>query len=344
MYKPTFTITNKLLNFISQIEAAKQIVDNAPLVPAWERKFREEAEKRTIFFSTKIEGNELDFDEAKKILKGENIQTFRRRDIKEIINYREVIEYMNSNKSEKIDKKLLLRLHKIVMDGVLPESELGAYRTCEEALINSQTNEVVFEPIEPEYIDGEVNAVLQWFGKDSEEVHPVIKAGILMYEMVRIHPFTDGNGRISRIMATYSLYSDGYDIKRFFSLEEYYDQNLEEYYKALESVDENEDDLTKWLEFFTQGLAVELSRIKDKVLDLSHDFKMRKHIGQVALNDRQVKIMSFIQQNGSIKNKDWQEMFRNVSDDTILRDMKNLIDKRIIKKEGKTKAARYVLR
>ena len=94
MYKPIFTITNNLLKYISQIEAARQIIENAPLVPAWERRFREEAEARTVYFSTKIEGNKLDFDEAKKIIKGEKVKTFRRRDIQEIINYREVIEYI----------------------------------------------------------------------------------------------------------------------------------------------------------------------------------------------------------------------------------------------------------
>ena len=71
MYKPIFTITNDLLKHISQIEAAKQIVENAPLVPACERRFREEAEARTVHFSTKIEGNKLDLNEAKKIIEGD---------------------------------------------------------------------------------------------------------------------------------------------------------------------------------------------------------------------------------------------------------------------------------
>jgi len=344
MYKPIYTISNNLLTSISQIEAAKQIIENAPLVPAWERRFRQEAEERTVHFSTKIEGNKLDFEETKKIVNGSEVQTFRRRDIQEIINYREVIEFIKTLKKTKIDKKILLRVHKIVMNNILPKSELGAFRITEEALIDSSSYEVVFEPIEPEYLEGEVEDFLSWLNEKANDVHPVIKAGIICYELVRMHPFTDGNGRTARILATFSLYYDGFDIKRFFSLEEYYDQNLKEYYDAIESVEKNDDDLTPWLEFFTRGLAVELSRIKDKVFDLSRDMKLRKDIGQVALNERQIEIINFIQDDGMIRNPDWQDLFPDISDDTILRDLKDLSQKGIIKKEGRTKAARYVFR
>jgi len=139
------------------------------------------------------------------------------------------------------------------------------------------------------------------------------------------------------------LYADGYDIKRFFALEEYYDQNLDTYYKALASAEEEGDDLTHWLEFFTDGLAVELTRVKNKVLNLSRDVQLKNQVGQVALNERQIKLINFVQKKGHIKNQDWQKLFPDVSDDTILRDLKDLMKKRIIKKEGRTKSAQYIL-
>ncbi|MBU0975671.1 MAG: Fic family protein [Patescibacteria group bacterium] len=345
MLKPVFTITNELLNSIAQIEAAKQIIENAPLIPSWERRFQQEARERTVYFSTKIEGNKLDFDETKKVMKGEEVKTFRRRDIVEVANYREVIAYIDKLKNKDINKELVLSVHAKVMKRILPTSELGKFRTCGEALINSETYEVVFEPVGQEFIDGEMENLFGWLESESgAEVHPIVRAGIIQYEISRIHPFTDGNGRTGRILATYSLYADGYDIKRFFSLEEYYDQNLENYYHALESVEENDDDLTHWLEFFAKGLSIELQRIKDKVLNLSTDSRRRKSFGQVALNERQIKIIDFILQNGKIKNKDWQKMFRDISDDSILRDLKDLIRKGVVMKKGRTKAAAYVLK
>lgn len=344
MFKPEYNITNKLLGYISKIEAAKQIIENAPLVPAWERRFQKEAEERTVYFSTKIEGNKLEREETKKVLRGEDLSTYRRRDILEVVNYRKVIDFIKGLEKKKIDKALIFQIHKRVMNKILPEDELGKYRECEEAIIDSKTYEVVTELIKPEYIEGEVEDLLVWLDGEAEKTNPIIKAGILLYEFVRIHPFTDGNGRTARILATFSLYSDEYDIKEFFSLEEYYDQNLKEYYEALESVEENEGDLSKWLEFFAKGLAEELERIKSKILDISRDVNLRKNIGQVALSDRQIKILNHIQEHGYIKNKDWQSLFPVVSDDTILRDLKDLIKKKVIKKKGRTKAARYILR
>jgi Fic family protein len=343
MYIPQFSITNKILLNISNVEAARQIIENAPLVPAWERRFREEAEVRTIHFSTKIEGNKLGLEEARNIITGENVATFRRRDIQEIINYRGVINFLEESKGRFIDKRFLLDVHKKIMAKILPQSELGKLRKCDEVLMDSSTQQVVFEPVGPAFIEGEIDEIFEWLHSKANEVHPILKAGIISYEIVRIHPFVEGNGRSARILATYSLYADGYDIKRFFALEEYYDQNLDTYYKALASVEEEGDDLTHWLEFFTDGLAVELTRVKNKVLDLSRDVQLKNQVGQIALNERQIKLINFVQKKGYIKNQDWQKLFPDVSDDTILRDLKDLIKKRIIKKEGRTKSAQYIL-
>ena len=104
-------------------------------------------------------------------------------------------------------------------------------------------------------------------------------------------------------------------------------------------------ELTIWLEYFTEGLAIELSRIKEKVQSLSVDLKIKEHLGgvQVALNERQIKILEYIQNTGYIQSQIFREMFMEYSDDTILRDLKSLIEKGVIKKEGSTKSARYVL-
>src|ERR1700730_9268849 len=95
MFNPKYQITRKILNNTAKIEAAKEIIQNAPLVPAWEAKFREEAIVRTVFHGTHIEGNELNFTEAKAVLEGKDV-TARRRDVQEVLNYRQVLKYINS--------------------------------------------------------------------------------------------------------------------------------------------------------------------------------------------------------------------------------------------------------
>src|SRR4030042_585370 len=89
MYSPNFTITNKILKYIGTIESAKEVIENAPLVPAWEAKFREEALVRTVHHGTHIEGNELSLSEAERLLVGAKI-VGRERDIQEVVHYRNV--------------------------------------------------------------------------------------------------------------------------------------------------------------------------------------------------------------------------------------------------------------
>ena len=79
---------------------------------------------------------------------------------------------------------------------------------------------------------------VKWLNsKDASKLNPVLAAGISHYEFVRIHPFIDGNGRSARALASLILYLRGFDTKRFFALDDYYDSDRQSYYKALQSVD-----------------------------------------------------------------------------------------------------------
>jgi len=162
---------------------------------------------------------------------------------------------------------------------------------------------------------------------------------------VRIHPFVDGNGRVARALSTLILFVKGYDIRKFFSLEEYFDRNATNYYTALQSVEKKEGDLTIWLEYFTQGLAIELSKIKEKVEKISVDGKLREKLGgkPLMLTDRQLKIIEYIQSTGFLQNQAFEELFPMVSEDTILNELKSLLKNGIIKKHGITKGAKYVM-
>ena len=103
MYQPHFTITNNLLTYISRIESAKALIENAPLVPAWEAKFRDDAMTRTVHYGTKIEGNDLTEEQAQQVVRlmmGDTHEVIKRtgitreRDI-EVINYRNVMAWID---------------------------------------------------------------------------------------------------------------------------------------------------------------------------------------------------------------------------------------------------------
>ena len=103
--------------------------------------------------------------------------------------------------------------------------------------------------------------------------------------------------------------------------------------------------MTSWLEYFTQGVAIEFERVRKKVLKLSKDTYLKQKLGgkQIFLTERQVKIIEYIQSIGYLQNQNFSDVITDVSEDTILRDIQELITYGIIKKVGKTKAARYIM-
>lgn len=346
MYVPQFTITNKLLRLIGTIEAAKEVIENSPLVPAWEAKFREEALVRTVHHGTHIEGNELNKTEAEQVLAGGKI-VGRDRDIQEVLNYRNVLKYIEGYDKTEITEESVKHVHELTTHRLLADELVGEYRKTQVVVKNSATGEITFRPppaIEAPFL---LRAFLEWLNRATgDDVHTALKAGITHYELVRIHPFLDGNGRVARATATLVLFKEGYDIKRFFALEEHYDREPMAYYEALQSVGKANGNLNLWLEYFIEGLAIELTRIKEKVKGLSTDLKIKKSLGgqQMALSERQIKIIEYIQESGFLQNKAFFELFPMVSEDTVLRELKDLLKKGIVVKEGTTKGARYVLR
>ena len=349
MFTPQFSITNKILKNIGIIEACREVIDHAPLLPYYEREFQKDALVRSVHYGTHIEGNELNLNQAEEVIDGKEVLA-RDRDIQEVINYRRVIELIDqlsiSNSQFSIDEELVKELHKMTVDRIMPPEKCGEFRSTQVVVKNSATGEVSFRPPPSTAIPYEMEKFLEFVNqKNEEEMHPVLRAGVVHYELVRIHPFVDGNGRVARALSTLILFLEGYDIRKFFSLEEYFDSDAPDYYEALKSVEKNKLDMTVWLEYFTKGLSIELTKIKDKVENISIDAHLKEKLGgkPVMLTERQIKIIEYIQKIGYLQNKAFGSLFPMVSEDTILNELKGLMKEGIVKKVGVTKSARYVM-
>lgn len=348
MYQPKFSFNNKIIVNIGAIEAAREVIESAPLLPLWEKRFREDALVRSIHHGTHLEGNQLDFEEAKEVVLSQNLHSIRTRDVQEVLNYRSVMDYIEEawkQNKQKISEQMLRKIHELVVDKILSDNVSGQYRTKQVVIKDSKTGEVTFRPPEPEQLQYLVDQFLLWLNQtNKDELHPAIKAGISHYELVRIHPFLDGNGRVARAVATLILYSEGYDIRRFFALEEYYDKDPLTYYQHLQKA--GQGDLTPWLEYFTKGIAEEFNKIKAKIQKMSIDSHLKQKLGgkQVFLNERQTRIIEYIQEIGFLQNQAFSNLFSDYSEDTILRDVNDLMNKNLVRKIGKTKGARYVLK
>lgn len=344
MFEPNFKYTNKIVRNLTAIAASRTFVLNAPLVPKWEVSLRREAMLRSAHSSTAIEGNPLSLEEVSKLAAGRDI-IVRRKDKQEVLNYLKALEMMPDFAGrEPFTVKDFLKLHKTVTDKTLenPKDE-GVFRNRDVFVGNRFTGEVVYKPPSTDKVSLLVDSFLNWFNsKEVIEIDSVIHAGITHYEIVRIHPFIDGNGRTARVMATLILYKKGFDVKRFFSLDDYYDHDRNSYYNALKSVDQKTLDITGWLEYFTDGVAVSIKAVKDKVIGLSKNIKYLKERGQIALTERQMRIVEEIIEKGKITNREMRQIF-NISDEAVRKEINKLIKLGVLKSEGKGRSAYYAL-
>jgi Fic family protein len=344
MFKPNFNFTNKIVKNLTVIAGSRAVVLNAPLIPKWEVSLRREAILRSAHSSTAIEGNPLSLEEVSALAAGRDIMV-RRKDKQEVLNYLEALEKIPEF-AKRIPFRLedLLEIHKIITKETLenPNDE-GVFRNRQVIVGNRITGEVIFIPPPTEQVPQLVDDFIEWFNSNEiNEIDPVIQGSITHYEIVRIHPFIDGNGRTARIMATLVLFKRGFDTKRFFALDDYYDQDRRSYYAALNRVDQNTLDLTDWLEYFTDGVVVSIEAVKKRVIGLSKDIKLLKERGQIALTERQMKIMERIIENDKVTAGDVSKIF-GISRQAALKEMNKLVDLRVIQLKGLGRGAHYVL-
>ncbi len=173
--------------------------------------------------------------------------------------------------------------------------------------------------------------LVAWLQSDSE-IHPVLIAGIAQFELVHIHPFVDGNGRTSRLLSTLCMYSAGYDFKRLFTISEYYDRDRQAFYQAIQSVREQNMDLTGWLEFFTKGLATQLDEVKTRGEQVIRVDVLSKQHG---LNVRQAAAIESLLEHKRLTISELERLCPGVARRGLQRDMKDLITKKLVEESGR---------
>ena len=128
MFQPNFRYTNKIVRLLARIQAAREIIINSLLIPAWEKQLQREALIKQTYNTTSIEGNQLTLDEVSLVIEGKDILAHEK-DKKEVQNYVKVLGYIDSlEEGNKISKKILLEIHRLTVKDILPEASAGSYR------------------------------------------------------------------------------------------------------------------------------------------------------------------------------------------------------------------------
>lgn len=348
-FKPQYTITDKILNNLTAITSAREVIEQAHLVPQWEVKFKRQAILHDTHSSTAIEGNKLTLKQVEDLADGKKIVATDK-DKQEVLNYLEAMEHIPKLvKKYNIKVKDLLRMHNIVSKRTLENNaDSGVFRNRQvfvgKRIFDGTGFREIVEYMPPPVKDVPllVEEFINWLNLEKTwELNPVVLAAIVHYEIARIHPFVDGNGRTARLFATLILFLSGFDSRRIFALDDFYDQDRKSYYGALKSVQQGGGDLTRWVEYFSQGVAYSVNGVKEAVLKLKG---ARKVSGdkQIALTSRQMKIVEYINSNGQITNRELRKIL-NISAQAVHKEIVKLVEFRVIKPEGKGRSLRYIL-
>ena len=204
------------------------------------KELRRIATIESIGSSTRIEGATMTDDEVQQLLKDVKITKFKTRDEQEVIGYYEVLELVFDNFSEiKLSESYIKQLHQLLLKhSDKDERHRGGYKNLPNKVVATYPTgeqKTIFATTEPALVEGEMFELIEWTNLQWSEktIHPLIVLAVFIYEFLSIHPFQDGNGRLSRLLTTLFLLRQGYEFIQYISFENHIENHKKAYYDAL---------------------------------------------------------------------------------------------------------------
>ncbi|MBI4185830.1 Fic family protein [Candidatus Berkelbacteria bacterium] len=339
MFEPKFSVTPKLLENIKRIgviiaELNHRHFDRLVLV-----KLEKSAREVSSHSSTGIEGNPLPLTEVKRILKHrpEHLRDSER----EVINYNQALDFLDTgikNKKIRFNLQLVLKVQRIVTDGLINQMYSGQLRQAPVFVNNPRLRTTVYLPPDHGDVPTFVDDLIAFATSTATRLDPLILAGIFHKQFVIIHPFMDGNGRTARLLTKVLLAAMELNTFNLFSFENYYNQNVSTYFEQVGVFGnyyelQDEIDFTSWLEYFTDGIIDELLRVR-KLLEAESVSPA------MTLQPYHQAILDSIDQHGFVADRDYA-MLTDRAKPTRNQDFNKLIELGLIERHGKAKATYY---
>lgn len=342
MFNPKYTITNQLLSNIKKISTLVNGINNRRFPNIILAELEKTARAVSSYASTSIEGNPLPLTQVKRIIKNQPSNVSQSE--KEVLNYNKALGELNKKlktNAEGLSLNLILQIQKTVTKELLPEFESGRLRKKPVLVNKPGTGEVVYLPPDSKDSEELIKDLIAFVNAGKDSIDPLILAGIFHKQMVIIHPFTDGNGRTTRLAAKVLLAEMGLDTFNLFSFENFYNKNVTQYFQNVGEYGNYYDlkdkiDFTSWLEYFTEGIIDELLRVQ-KILP---EIGVNPESGLLAYH---LKILEHIRKNGFIADRNYAKLVKRAKATRSL-DFKKLIDLDLIERKGKGRATYYILK
>jgi Fic family protein len=246
--------------------------------------------------------------------------------------------YILENREVAFSIDLILQLHRIITQETLDDPDYCGNFRNDDVYIWDKTGTIIFKPMKAEKILPRLNNFIEWVKTDSEEdfIHPIIKASIIHFYMVYVHPFFDGNGRTARSLFYFYLLKNNYDFFKYFSISVLIAKQREKYYKAIKEVEDYENDLTYFLLYSTDIVLKSIEEILDKILRKFRSIVLQQKLDEkgVYLNKRQNRLLKIIihHDHKSMTTRRYEKIFR-VAYGTARSDLNEMVEYGLLKKQ-----------
>ncbi len=345
IFRPRFTYTPRIKDSIECVERNQWLVENVLLMPKHEAWMRREVSVERAAATTRIEGADLDEAAVRDLVKRGSGRTKLTEDEQANINairaYK-FVDYLSDLQDQPVDEMVMRQLNREFLAEIggdnTPGEMPGTYRNGQNRVGST------YLPPDQGDVPQRMRAFALWLNSDVE-THPVIRAGLAHLELVAIHPFWDGNGRVARALATLVLQRSGFGFKKLLSFEKHLWSVRDAYFSAIErslgSRYEQGYDATQWLEFWADAIVEQTKVLAQTLTDWRRmmDEAYRDFDG-LQLNHRQVDGLIFAMRAGSLTRSDYMEI-TNVSPVTASRDLHDLTERGLLIAEGRTRDRVY---
>lgn len=343
----TLKITPEILNLIAEIDEFKGSWKAlSTLTPERLAALRKVATIESIGSSTRIEGAKLSDRQIETLLSNIDSKSFTTRDEQEVAGYASVMQILfDSWETIPISENYIKQLHSILLQySNKDDSHRGQYKSVDNHIeafdASGKSLGILSVTASPMMTPILMRELVEW-ARDAytdKQLHPLLIIGIFIVRFLAIHPFQDGNGRLSRVITTLLLLKSGYTYAPYSSLETVIEDNKDGYYLALrrtqKGLDANNPDWNPWLVFFLHSLKRQKDRLEIKL--------EREKIMRSSLTQLSVSILELAKEHGRITTKEI-ENYTQASRSTIKTRINELIEMKKLARNGKGRSTWYSL-
>lgn len=295
---------------------------------------------RSVGASTRIEGSAMSDDEVKVLIEKLAISKLEDRDSQEVAGYFEALDLISEIHADmEVSEGTIKNLHNLLMKySQKDEWHRGNYKqhsNAVEAIRPDGSKHVIFETTPPGFTtQNAMQALIEWWHADNQ-THPIVKCALFCYDFVSIHPFQDGNGRLSRLIATLLLLSNGYNWIQYVSFEHEIENRKAEYYQELMQTQAQRpgEDIYSWVLFFLDCL----NNISGQLMT-----KLSTKGTIVKLGPKEKSIYLFVENHPGSRSGDIAEKL-NIGLPTVKKILTSLVQQKLIAKHGAGAGTNYSL-